>query len=64
MGIFLILAMILSILIILPGYFITYKEVIYLLAGGIFLAIVAIIDDIWEINPLFRLIVQILVSII
>ena len=64
MGVFLILAVLLSILIILPGYFISYKEVIYLFAWGIFLAIIAVIDDIWEISPIWRLLVQVLVAII
>ena len=63
MGVFLILAVILSIIFLVPGYW-NYKEVQYLFAWAIFLAIIAVIDDIYWLKAWFRFLVQIIVAII
>ena len=63
MWIFLILAVIVSIILLIPGYW-QFKEVQALFAGAIFLGIIAVIDDIKDLSPKIRLVVQILVAII
>jgi len=63
MWIFLILAVIISIVLLIPGYW-HFKEVQALFAGAIFLGIIAVIDDIKWLSPKFRLLIQILVAII
>ncbi len=63
MGIFLIFATVLSIILLLPGYW-NYKEIQALFIWAIFLGIISIIDDIKGLSPKFRLLVQIIVSII
>jgi len=63
MGIFLIISVIISILLLIPNY-LQYKEVQYLLFWAIFLWIITIIDDIKWISAKYRFLIQILVSII
>jgi len=63
MGIFLIISVIISIILIIPNY-LYYQEVQYLLFWAIFLWIITIIDDIKWIPAKYRFLIQILVSII
>jgi len=63
MWIFLILAVVVSIVLLIPGYW-HFKEVQALFAGAIFLGIIAVIDDIKWLSPKVRLLVQVLVAII
>ncbi len=62
-GIFLIISVILSILLLIPNY-LNNKEVQYLLFWAIFLWIITIIDDIKWISAKYRFLIQIWVSII
>jgi len=63
MGIFLVISVVISILLLIPNY-LHYKEVQYLLFWAIFLWIITIIDDIKWISAKYRFLIQILVSII
>ena len=63
MGVFLILASILSIVFLIPGYW-KFTETQALFAWWVFLWIIAILDEIKWISPKFRLLIQILVAII
>ena len=63
MWVFLILATIISIIVLLPSYW-KFKEIQALFVWAIFLAIIAIIDDIRWLSPKLRFLVQILVAII
>ena len=63
MWVFMILATILSIVILIPGYW-SFKEIQFLFIWAIFLWIIAVIDDIKWLSPQFRLLTQIFVSII
>lgn len=63
MGIFLIISVIVSILLLIPNY-LHNKSVQYLLFWAIFLWIITIIDDIKWISAKYRFLIQILVAII
>ena len=63
MGVFLILAVLLSIIFLVPSYW-EFKEVQALFAGAIFLAIIAVIDDIYGIKAKWRFLIQIVVALI
>ena len=63
MGVFLILAVLVSIIVLLPSYW-NYKEIQFLFIWAIFLAIIAVVDDIYWIKAKYRFLVQIIVAII
>jgi len=63
MGIFLILAVLVSIVFLTPSYW-EFKEVQALFVWAIFLAIVAVIDDVYGIKAKWRFLIQIIVSFI
>ena len=63
MGVFLILAVLVSIIFLVPSYW-EFKEVQALFAGALFLAVIAVIDDIYWIKAKWRFLIQIIVSLI